>query len=287
MPNNLAASEIQPCHLGVIFALGIESGFLEDSLKGLITIRGEGFKAKEGGLHGHRTVIFLSGPGRENAAKAAETLIDGHKPQYILSAGFAGGLSPQLKRHDILLADEVMLESGESIAISPLPTNLRSVPGEGPGVRAGLEKAVPTSPHIPDVNSPHPNPLPKGEGTAITGKLLTADRVIRTAEEKKSLCGKTGAVAVDMETFAVAEVCRRRMVPFLAVRIIHDPAGETLPPDIEKLLNQKTETARLGAAIGALWKRPSSIKDMWALKENSLVAAKKLADFIAKLTAML
>ena len=90
-----------------------------------------------------------------------------------------------------------------------------------------------------------------------------------------------------METFAVAEVCRRRNVPFFAVRIIHDPADETLPPDIEKLLNQKTEAARLGAAIGALWKRPSSIKDMWALKENSLVAAKKLAEFIAELAEKL
>jgi adenosylhomocysteine nucleosidase len=69
------------------------------------------------------------------------------------------------------------------------------------------------------------------------------------------------------------------------VRIIHDPADQTLPPDIEKLLNQKTETARLGAAIGTLWKRPSSIKDLWALKENSLVASQKLADFIAKLAA--
>jgi adenosylhomocysteine nucleosidase len=88
-----------------------------------------------------------------------------------------------------------------------------------------------------------------------------------------------------METFAVAEVCARRSVPFHSVRIIHDPADQTLPPDIEKLLNQKTETARLGAAIGTLWKRPSSIKDLWALKENSLVASQKLADFIAKLAA--
>ncbi|MBN2577949.1 MAG: elongation factor G [Pirellulales bacterium] len=38
--------------------------------------------------------------------------------------------------------------------MSPLPTNLRSVPGEGQGVRAELSK-----------DSPHPSPLPKGEGT--------------------------------------------------------------------------------------------------------------------------
>ncbi|MCC6123793.1 MAG: hypothetical protein IT426_02435 [Pirellulales bacterium] len=254
MPNTLHTGEIHPCHLGAIFALGIESGFLEDSLRGIVTIRGEGFKAKEGGLNGRRVVVFLSGAGRTNAAKAAETLIDGHKPQFVLSAGFAGGLSPQLKRRDLVLANEVTLASGESIAISPLPANLRSAPGAG---------------------------------TAIVGKLLTSDRVIRLADEKKVLFEQTGAVAVDMETFAVAEVCRRRKIPLLAVRIIHDPADESLPPDIEMLLRQKTGAARLGAAVGVLWKRPSRIKDFWALKENSLVAAKKLAEFIAQLAATL
>jgi adenosylhomocysteine nucleosidase len=248
MSNKITFGEIQPCRWGIIFALGIESGFLEDMLRGSVTIRGEGFKAKEGELHGRRIVVFRSEAGQANAAHAAETLIDGHKPRYVLSAGFAGGLSPQLKRHDILLPNEVMLESSKSIAIPPVPL--------------GVE-------------------------TAIVGKLLTADRIIRTADEKKSLCESTGAMAVDMETFAVAEVCRRRSTPFRAVRIIHDTADETLPPDIEKLLDQKTEAARLGAAIGTLWKRPSSIKDLWALKENSLVAAKKLAEFIAKLAETL
>jgi adenosylhomocysteine nucleosidase len=246
MTNNIPSSTFRPCHLGVIFALGIESGFLEDSLADKITIRGEGFKAKEGDLHGRRIAIMLSRAGRANAAKAAETLINGHKPTFVLSTGFAGGLSPQLKRNDIVLVNEIMLDSGESIAVAPSPWE------------EGIEPA--------DI---------------CRGKLLTTDRIIRLADEKKSLFETTGAVAVDMETFAVAEVCRRRNIPFFAVRIIHDTADETLPPDIEKLLHQKTEAARIGAAIGALWKRPSSIKDMWALKENSLVAAKKLAEFIA------
>ena len=41
------------------------------------------------------------------------------------------------------------------ISGSPLPTNLRSVPGEGPGVRAGR----------PPIHGPHAGPLPEGEGT--------------------------------------------------------------------------------------------------------------------------
>jgi aspartyl-tRNA(Asn)/glutamyl-tRNA(Gln) amidotransferase subunit A len=48
---------------------------------------------------------------------------------------------------------------------SPLPTNLRSVPGEGQGVRASCVATI-------AANRPHPNPLPKGEGTNRTDNPL-------------------------------------------------------------------------------------------------------------------
>ena len=103
------AEEPKPCHLGIVFALGIESGCFEDLLGGVVTIRGNGFVAREGGLHGRRVVIILSGPGRQHAARATEVLIDGHRPGRVISAGFAGGLSPELKRNDILIADRLLL----------------------------------------------------------------------------------------------------------------------------------------------------------------------------------
>ncbi|HEY4761204.1 MAG TPA: hypothetical protein VIH42_11545, partial [Thermoguttaceae bacterium] len=111
----MSAPEIKSCHCGVIFALGIESGGFEDLLSGLVRIRGHGFVAKEGGLKGRRIVVIRSGPGQKNAARAAELLIDGHRPQMVISAGFAGGLNPLLKRHDILLADQVIDQEGRSL----------------------------------------------------------------------------------------------------------------------------------------------------------------------------
>ncbi|HEY4760918.1 MAG TPA: hypothetical protein VIH42_10100, partial [Thermoguttaceae bacterium] len=115
------------------------------------------------------------------------------------------------------------------------------------------------------------------------GKLLTIDHVVRQPSEKQALFQQHQALAVDMETFAVAEVCQRRDLPLLAVRIILDAAADALPPDIKHLLRQKTEVARLGAALAALWRRPSRFKDFWALKENALIAADHLAKFLAQL----
>lgn len=242
------AEGLKPCHLGVVFALGIESGCFEDLLQGIVTIRGNGFVTREGGLNGRRVVVILSRAGRKNAARAAEILIDGHRPQRVISAGFAGGLCPTLRRNDILVADRLLDVEGNAMPLE-LPA----------GLSAGL-----------------------GQPGVYRGALLTADRVVRLPSEKRSLYDRHGALAVDMETTAIAEVCRRRQVAFSSIRVINDPADEQLPRDVEHLLAQKTNVARLGAAVGAMWRRPASAKDMYQLRENALVASGRLAKFLAE-----
>ena len=242
------AEEPKPCHLGIVFALGVESGCLEDILQGAITIRGSGLVAREGGLKGRRVVVIRCGAGRKKAAAATELLIDGHRPQRVISAGFCGGLCPSLKRNDILIADRLLDVNGGEMPVE-VPAGLAAMAGQ-PGVRCG--------------------------------PLLTVDRIVRLPSEKQQLFRRYGALAVDMETFAVAEVCRRREVAFSSIRVVNDPADETLPRDMEHLLTQKTEVARLGAALGAIWRRPGSAKDMYLLRENALVASGRLAKFLAQ-----
>jgi adenosylhomocysteine nucleosidase len=264
--------EIKPCHYGLVFALGAESGAIEDLLAGSVRIRGSGFFIIEGGIKGRRTVIIRSGAGSENAARATELLIDGHRPKIVISAGFAGGLCPTLKRHDILLANCVQDGTGGQIILdhSAISSDIQSE-----------EQPL----NWPLIDNPLNYSQLKQSNLHI-GKLLTLDRVIREPAEKKSLNQQHQALAVDMETFSVAEVCLRRKIPLCAIRIINDTADDLLPRDVEHLLRQKTETARLGAALGAIWRRPASIKDFWALKENSLVDSKILADFIVKLATI-
>jgi len=235
-----------PCDVGVVFALGEEAGGLEDLLRGKIEVRGDDLTVRQGELEGRQVAIARSGPGREKAARVTEALIDGHGPKWVLSAGFAGGLSPELARHDLVLADRLVDTEGNRLDLE-LPVD-REWLARTPGV------------HV--------------------GRLLTADRVVRSPDEKRSLGQEHDAVAVDMETFAAAEVCRRRKVRFLAIRVMSDAVDDELPEDIEKLLRQKTTAGRLGAAVGSIWRRPSSVKDMYKLKENALVASDKLAKFL-------
>ncbi len=122
----------------------------------------------------------------------------------------------------------------------------------------------------------------KSESSAAVhvGRLLTVDRIIRTPAEKASLGKEHTAVAVDMESWAVGEVCRQDKVRFLAIRVISDTVDDELPEDLDSLIMQRTTAGRLGAAAGTLFRRPSSIKDMLRLKEEALVASDRLAKFL-------
>lgn len=241
------------CHVGLVFALGIEAGGLIDQLSGVIRIDGAGFVAREGGLDGRRLVIIEAGVGAKAAASATSALIQGHKPRWIITAGFAGGLDDRLQQGDILMANEIVDLEGHRLTI-----DLKFDP-----------QALHSMRHL------------------HVGRLLTADRVVGDIEEKRALGQQRGALAVDMESMAVADVCRQEQVRCLSIRVISDAVDRALPKDIDYLVKRKTLAGRIGAAAGAAVRRPSSIKDMWQLKEDALLASDRLASFLAGIIGQL
>jgi adenosylhomocysteine nucleosidase len=241
------------CDVGLVFALGIESGGFEDLLSGVLTTRGDGFTAKQGLLNERGVVVIESGVGTLAAARGTQALLAGHKPRWVISAGFAGGLDPKLKRGDIVMVDGLAEASGRRLAI-----DLR-VPAESLMSTRGV--------HV--------------------GRLLTVDSVVRSTDEKRALGKRHEAVAVDMESWAVGEVCRQAKTRCIAVRVISDAVDDELPHEVERLLRQTTRSARLGAVAGAIFRRPSSVKDMLKLKENALVASDRLAKFLSGIIGQL
>ena len=49
-------------------------------------------------LAGRRVTIVQAGAGRLAAARGTQALIRGHRPAWVISAGFAGALQPELRR---------------------------------------------------------------------------------------------------------------------------------------------------------------------------------------------
>lgn len=242
-----APPEFIPCHAAFLFALSIESGGLTDLLQGAEVSKHPHGVERAGKLADREVVIVEGGVGQRAAGRATAETIKFYKPDWVISAGFAGGLDEKLRRGQILMADEVVNLAGDV-----LKTDLRLDPAS----------------------------LAATKGLHI-GRLLTVDSLIREAAERHALAAQHSALACDMECFAVARVCREQGISFLAVRIISDAVDDELPPEIEHLLKQKSLAGKLGAAAGAIFKRPSAAKDLWNLREDALKASDRLAKFLA------
>ncbi|MGA2257730.1 MAG: hypothetical protein ABSG53_23965 [Thermoguttaceae bacterium] len=239
----------QPTGLGFVFSLAIEAGCFVDKLSQVRVTRGDGFIVRQG-RHGNREIVLVeSGSGGRRAAKAVHALIDAYQPRVIVSAGFAGGLDPQVRRQDLVVATSLLNSTSGEITLDP----------------AAL------IPWLDEVQNFH------------RGRLLTFDRVVRLREEKRQLGRQHDALAVDMESFAVAKVCRERAVDVLAIRTISDAVDDQLPPDVGKLLAQRSFAGQLGAAVGSIFRRPTSVKDLFNLHQNALASSSRLARFLGTL----
>jgi len=227
----------------IVFALAVEADAFERLAQGCRETRGARFTFSTGRVAGRRVVWCVSGVGRAAAADAAGQLIAGHRPGLLITAGFAGGLDPDLRRGAVVRPGSAC------------------VPGST--VRLSLTTAA---------GSPTP---------PIT--IVTVDRIVADAASKRTLAAATGAQLVDMETFAVAEVAAAAGLDCAAVRVISDDAGESLPAEVPLLAKPQSRLQRLGAVAGVVARRPRAVGDLWRLWERSVVDSRTLARALADL----
>jgi adenosylhomocysteine nucleosidase len=116
---------------------------------------------------------------------------------------------------------------------------------------------------------------------ASAGELVTTDRVITTAGEKRDLRASTGARAVDMEAATVADCARRAGLPFHCVRVVSDAAGEDLPLDLNRTRGSSGRFSTSKILAAALRKPITRVPALIALARNSAKASETLGAYLA------
>ena len=186
---------------GVVAALEFEARALGKRRRA-----GEGLSSLPDG-----SLVSVCGIGAENAQRAARRLI-GAGVGALLSWGVAGGLDPGLACGTVVLPTEI-LRGSETLAASPLRrfATCRTW-------RERLGAAL------------------RGHARLATGALLTSAVPVAAAGLKARMFEETRAVAVDMESAAVAEVAADHGLPFVALRVILDTALDSLPESVLRTL---------------------------------------------------
>jgi adenosylhomocysteine nucleosidase len=190
------------------------------------------------------SLICVSGMGSEAAARGAQALLDAGA-NALVSWGMAGGLDPTLAAGTLLLPTEIVARNGQAI-----PTS-----------RPWRERlSVAVSSRLP----------------VLAGKLVTSAGAVGSVAAKAALFRETGAAAVDMESLGVAEVAVARRVPFVAVRVIVDSAGDVLPKAVTAAADAAGHL-RLWRLLGALALAPADLPALIRLARRYRAAGRSLA----------
>lgn len=116
----------RPVHVGLVFALPVEADAFERLVRDRREYRGARFTFRTGTIAGRSVAWAVCGVGAAAAAAATRTLIAGHRPEAVVTAGFAGGLDPLLSRGDVVLPARVVTEEDpRGIALAGVPADAR------------------------------------------------------------------------------------------------------------------------------------------------------------------
>lgn len=205
--------------IGMIGALTDEVAALTEQMRVSDTQSIGGLTFYRGQLHGQEVVVVKSGVGKVNAAFAAATMCALYKPDGIINTGVAGGTVPR----------------GQTVVSTRLVQHdFRGADGCPDGQIDGFD-----SPYF----DADPNMVEALTAAAVAcgvsahkGTIVSGDRFVCDSTEVKRLAATFDAKAIDMESAAIAHVCKLTGVRFCALRTVTDNADESAVGDFYELL---------------------------------------------------
>ncbi|MDO4319702.1 MAG: 5'-methylthioadenosine/adenosylhomocysteine nucleosidase [Bacteroidales bacterium] len=189
--------------IAIIAAMGKELDLLLHLIDNHATVTINDSVYHTGTIGGREVVAVRSGIGKVNAAVATLTLIENFHPSLVINTGVAGGTGPA-KILDVVIPDRIAYHDVWC----------------GPGTEWGQAADAPLYFECP-LDADTVASLGARRGLLASGDIF----VSRPDEVRHILDLYPDAVAVDMESAAIAQVCRLKNVPFVCVRVISDTPG--------------------------------------------------------------
>lgn len=154
-------------------------------------------------------VMMQCGIGKVNAAIGAVEMIDGFHPDMMISTGVAGGACPELKPLDVVVSEACTYHDvycGTEVKY---------------GQVLGLPAYYASPRDVVELTRQLTHPI---EGAMIVrGLTVTGDWFVDSKEKMREILTRfPDAMAVDMESCAIAQTCHLYNIPFVSFRIISD-----------------------------------------------------------------
>jgi adenosylhomocysteine nucleosidase len=197
-----------------------------------------------GRLEGRSVIVATTGDGERNAAKGIGAVLDTLSAAHVIVVGISGGLSLGLAAGQLLAAREVRDRAGVAAAPDLDLTN-RIIR------RAGATGAT----------------------------LYSSADILWTADSKAEVYATLGGrpvAAVDVETAVYARAAASRGIPYAALRVVLDPAEESLPLDFNTCRDSSGSVSPFRVATRALARR-TIVPALWRLRGRVAECSRRLA----------
>ena len=162
-----------------------------------------------------QVIVEKCGIGKVNAALGVQRMINEHRPDCIISSGCAGGNGEDVNIKDIVVSREVTYHDvycGAAEDGSLVYGQVQGMPARFQADPYLLQKSQELSSRL----SPLPSRLHHG-------LIVTGDWFVDSREKMQSIIDHfPEALAVDMESAAIAHACYINKVPFISFRVVSD-----------------------------------------------------------------
>ncbi len=194
--------------IGIIVAMGKEMKLMLPLLENHATSTHNGTTFHHGVIGKHEIVMMQCGIGKVNAAIGCQSLIERFSPDLVVNTGVAGGAGNAAGILDIVVAERIAYH------------DVWCGPGTEWGEAAGCPRFFTSSPDVVALPCLHDNPRIR-HGLLASGDIFVSK--VEEVEHIRSLY--PDALAIDMESAAIAQVCHLKSVPFFCIRVISDTPG--------------------------------------------------------------
>jgi adenosylhomocysteine nucleosidase len=176
----------------------------------------------------------------------------------MVSSGFCGGISPELKVCDLVVATAVVVVSG---------TLVEEVPVKIPAsccdfvARQGA-----------------------GGGRVFGGLFASTPAIMQKSGLAALLPPGSGFQVVEMESAAVATVAMKNGIQFAGIRVVSDPFDEELDFSLDEFCDEQMRI-RIPRVLLTIMRKPSIVPQLVRLARNSRIAGDSLGKAVEQFLA--
>lgn len=186
-------------------------------------------KFYEVNYNGLDIVIAYSKIGKVFASLTASTMIEKFSCDTLLFSGVAGGINPELKIGDLIIADKLCQHDLDITAF-----------GHPNGYVPGGKVFVETNENLRNIAK---KVARENNISVIEGTIATGDQFVHSVDRKEFIQNTFKADALEMEGASVAVICDALNIPFFILRAISDTADMDAGFDFDEFLKSSAKNS--------------------------------------------